>query len=775
MAHRAPVRALASVGASVMALGSLLVGGLVSAPSAVGATTPGTPWTWGENTYGQLGNGSTTTRLSAAPVSGLSGVVDLHGGREHVVALRSDGSVWTWGSNAEGQLGLGTTANRSVPTEVTSLGKDNVAVETGHNLTVVLKSDGSVRTAGLNSDGQLGDGTTTLRRSPVRVQGLTDAVAIAAGRDMTYAIRSNGQLVGWGRNDEGQLGDGTLTRRPAPVRVGTLSNVVRVAGGRDHGLAVLADGSAWSWGSNDYAQVGDGTQTDRTSPVRIIASGIEDVAGGAHHSYALRTDGTVASWGRNYRANLGDGTTTMRSRPVSVLGVSGATTIGSGRDMGVVTLADGRVKTWGHNAFGQLGDGTTTNRTSAVFVPGITDAVKAAGGGSAYGVALVGDGTPPANARPVARITGSCTNLSCPLSGSTSSDSDGMIVGYEWDFGEGSPASGPSPGHTYSAPGTYTVRLTVTDDDGATGTATQVVAVDDGAPPPNQDPVARITGSCTNLVCPLRGDTSSDDGTIESYAWSFGDGSTATGPNPGHTYSTAGTYPVTLTVTDDDGASDTDSLSVTVSAAPAASVAFRAAAARDANTTSATVVVPTSVQTGDQLVLVGTTNNLATATTPSGWTLRGSVVDSTQMRSSVWTRTAVAGVAGSTVRVAISTTAKTSLLVLAYSGAAPVTTAVSQAHTTASSTSHTAPSATVATAGSTVVRYWADKSSTTRTWTVPGSVTRRSSTTGTGGGLLAAVAGDATGVPAGATGTSTATSSVASDKAVGWTIVVPPA
>ena len=131
-------------------------------------------------------------------MTGLNGVIDMHGGREHVVALKSDGTVWTWGSNVEGQQGRGTTANTLVPTQVASLGTDNVAVETGHNHTVVLKSNGTVWTFGLNSDGQLGDGTTTLRRSPVQVSGITDAVGIAAGRDMTYAIRVRRPAVGAG-------------------------------------------------------------------------------------------------------------------------------------------------------------------------------------------------------------------------------------------------------------------------------------------------------------------------------------------------------------------------------------------------------------------------------------------------------------------------------------------------------------------------------------------------------------------------------------------------
>ena len=217
MTHRLQ-RMLTALCACGMAAASLAVVGVAVAPTATAAAPPGTPWTFGENSFGQLGNGTTTTRRTAAPVTGLNGVIDLHGGREHEVALKSNGTVWTWGSNVEGQQGRGNTANALVPTQVTSLGTDNVAVETGHNHTMVLKSNGTVWEFGLNSDGQLGDGTTTMRRSPVQVAGLNDAVGIAAGRDMSYAIRANGQLWGWGRNDEGQLGDGTTTRRLAPVQ-----------------------------------------------------------------------------------------------------------------------------------------------------------------------------------------------------------------------------------------------------------------------------------------------------------------------------------------------------------------------------------------------------------------------------------------------------------------------------------------------------------------------------------------------------------------------------
>ncbi len=165
------------------------------------------------------------------------------------------------------------------------------------------------------------------------------------------------------------------------------------------------------------------------------------------------------------------------------------------------------------------------------------------------------------NVNPTANFTTGGSFLNLTVNGTTSSDTDGSIVSYAWNFGDGATATGPTASHTYAAAGTYTVTLTVTDDDGGTGDHSQILQIN--APIPNVAPTASFTNVVSHMGVTVNGNGSTDsDGSIVSYAWNFGDGATATGPTASHTYSTAGTYTVTLTVTDDDGATDTETASV---------------------------------------------------------------------------------------------------------------------------------------------------------------------------------------------------------------------
>jgi alpha-tubulin suppressor-like RCC1 family protein len=360
---------------------------------AAAANQPGELRAWGLNIYGQLGDG-TTTAHGPGPVSGVTDATDLHGGRGHVVALRSTGTVLAWGQNNYGQVGDGTITSRSLPTSVSGL-TGVLEVATGHYHSMALLADGTVRTWGYNASGQLGDGSTTNRRTPVPVSGLTSVVHIAGGRDMSYAVRSDGTVWAWGLNSDGELGDGTRTNRTTPVRVGSLTGVTAIAGGRDHGLAVLSDGTVWAWGDNAYGQIGDNSLTDRLVPVQVSGlTNITLVGAGAHHSYALRAEGAVFSWGRNNLGQLGDGSLTGRRTPVPVNGLgSSVTFVGSGRDHGLAVMADGTVRAWGRNDFRQLADGTTTNRTSPIVVPGVSGAQEVHGGQD-YSIASVVTGPP---------------------------------------------------------------------------------------------------------------------------------------------------------------------------------------------------------------------------------------------------------------------------------------------------------------------------------------------------------------------------------------------
>ncbi len=241
-----------------------------------------------------------------------------------------------------------------------------------------------------------------------------------------------------------------------------------------------------------------------------------------------------------------------------VQGFTGAITLGLGANPGSGTLSGGApvnavngVATFPNLSINRAGNGYTLRATAATLTAATS---------SPFNI------TAPPNQPPVAAFTSSCTLLVCSFT-STSSDPDGTIAGYAWTFGDGATATTQNPSHTYTAGGTFTVTLTVTDNQSATGSVSHPVTVT-APPPPNQPPVAAFTSSCTQLTCSFTSTSSDPDGTIASYAWTFGDGATATTQNPSHTYTAGGTFTVTLTVTDNQSATGSVSHPVTVTAPP---------------------------------------------------------------------------------------------------------------------------------------------------------------------------------------------------------------
>jgi alpha-tubulin suppressor-like RCC1 family protein len=287
----------------------------------------GTVRAWGHNQYGKLGDGTNFSRRTPVSVAGLSGVTAIAAGGEYSMALLSDGTVRAWGENGSGQLGDGTFVIRRTPVSVAGLSDFTVtAIATGSGHSLALLSDGTVRAWGHNRQGQLGDGTTTNRGTPVSLPGLWGATvtAIAAGQYHSLALLQDGTVWAWGSNERGQLGDGTTTDRSTPMIVAGLSGVTAIAAGYNHSLALLSDGTVRAWGENGSGRLGDGTTTDRSTPVNVAGlSGVIAIAAGYDHSLALLSDGTVRAWGRNQERQLGDGTTTSRGTPVLVTGTSG--------------------------------------------------------------------------------------------------------------------------------------------------------------------------------------------------------------------------------------------------------------------------------------------------------------------------------------------------------------------------------------------------------------------------------------------------------------------
>ncbi len=331
---------------------------------------------WGYNAYGQLGDGKTTSSLTPVDVVGLaSGVSVITVGGHHTCAITTFGGIKCWGFNGNGRLGDGTTTSHSTPVDVSGLVSGVKAVAAGEYHTCALTTSGGVKCWGLNSWGQLGDGTTTHHSTPVDVVGLTSGVsAISSGTYHTCALTNSGAIKCWGANNYGQLGDGTTADSPTPVDVSGLSSGVRaIAAGDVHTCSLTASGGVKCWGFNLDGRLGDGTTTHHSTPVDVsgLDSGTSTITVGSWHSCALTTSGAIKCWGGNYFGQLGDGTAADSSIPVNVSGLaSGVRAVVAGNCHTCALTSSGGVRCWGSNNEGQLGDGTTTNQFTPVDVVG---------------------------------------------------------------------------------------------------------------------------------------------------------------------------------------------------------------------------------------------------------------------------------------------------------------------------------------------------------------------------------------------------------------------
>ncbi|MBK8049785.1 MAG: RCC1 repeat-containing protein [Anaerolineales bacterium] len=353
---------------------------------------------WGNNYSGQLGDGTYSQRTMPIQVSVLiTGVEAIASGGSHSCALLADGSAQCWGDNWYGQLGNGTRTGSTAPLAVTGLISGAQMLVTGSAHTCALTSENGVKCWGNNATGQLGDGTHERRETPVDVVGLTTGVkTIAAGAMHTCAVTFDGALKCWGFNDRGQLGNGTTNDSSVPSDVFDLSSGVdAVGGGTSHTCGLTTGGGVKCWGANTHGQLGDGTPTDHWTPIDVagLGNGVQAISAGADHTCALTTTGSLLCWGSNQAGQLGDNTQDDRWTPVAVTGMANSIQqITAGGNHTCALTAEGLARCWGADDSGQLGIGATDRRTTPLQVIDLPADIRTVAAGWGHTCALAGAG-----------------------------------------------------------------------------------------------------------------------------------------------------------------------------------------------------------------------------------------------------------------------------------------------------------------------------------------------------------------------------------------------
>ncbi|MEZ4870592.1 MAG: hypothetical protein R3C14_55195 [Caldilineaceae bacterium] len=353
---------------------------------------------WGNNRFGQLGNGDDHDSSTPVAVQGVMGKGNaISAGGYHTCALTTVGDVQCWGSNRVGQLGHGSVPDSRTPVEV-SLKNQVSAIHAGADHTCSLLQDSRMQCWGDNGAGQLGNGSTRASNVPIDMSGFSATVsAIATGAFNTCILTTVGGVKCWGDNDSGQLGIGSTHNISIPTDVIGLSNgVSAISAGWRQSCALMTSGSVMCWGDNTFGQLGITDSFYVSTPMTMteLTNAVDAISSGGEHLCALMQTGGVKCWGANYLGQLGIGSTDDMERPTDVIGLqSDVVALSAGMFHTCVLTSSGGVKCWGANHAGQLGNGSTVNSPVPVDVEGMSSGIRALSAGVDHTCALTTGGS----------------------------------------------------------------------------------------------------------------------------------------------------------------------------------------------------------------------------------------------------------------------------------------------------------------------------------------------------------------------------------------------
>jgi alpha-tubulin suppressor-like RCC1 family protein len=562
------------------------------------ALTPtGKAFCWGSNEMGELGAVVSTQCLyqsvpcAFVPVAVVGGLTfaQIDAGNQFTCGLDPAGRAYCWGDNRFGQLGDGSTTNRTSPTPVAG-GHTFVALSTGGFHACALTATGDLYCWGYNSLGQLGAASSNqcvyfqsyaCSLTPIHVGNARRFMAVDPGTLHTCALDVNGKGFCWGRNSHGQLGDGGLNNQPFPTAIASTQSFTRIASGVESSCAIDGGDNGYCWG-----------QSFGRSPV-LIGGGFKWRVLIPHgdHRCGLGLDGSPFCWGLEQYGELGNGghhqeqflTPQLMAPPhsfdlppVAKIYITGCTNLSCAFN-GLLSTDDFGIASWAWS----FGDGTTAsgsivNHTfpaSGTYLVRLT-VTDGSQQSSSTSTSVQVYYQPPGNQPPVAAFTYTCVarvpppGYDCALDGSASRDPDGSVVSWTWTAPNRVTKTAVTASYPFPA-GSHNVTLTVTDNQGSSNTTTQTVVV--GAPAPNQNPVAAFSSSCVprnpnvGSDCTFNASSASDpDGSIVGYAWSSPGKPAKSSVIATYVYPRGANTSLTLVVTDNRGAKGTKTVPVVI-------------------------------------------------------------------------------------------------------------------------------------------------------------------------------------------------------------------